>query len=165
MGYGAEGAKYRFQWTYPIVVSPHDPNTVYACSNVVHRSRNEGQSWDVISPDLTLHDPAKLVASGGPITGDNTSVRYYCTIFRMAERGIGKGGLWTGSDGGLVHVSRKEGASWQDVTPSGLPAWSTVSQIDVGTRAPGTAYVAAYRYRLDDYRPLAFVTHDYGRTW
>jgi photosystem II stability/assembly factor-like uncharacterized protein len=165
MGYGAEGAKYRFQWTFPIVISPHDPNTIYAGSNVLHRSRNEGQTWEVISPDLTRHDPEKLVATGGPITGDNTSVEYFCTVFAMAESKLEKGVLWTGSDDGLVHVSRDDGHTWQDVTPSGLPAWSTVNQIDVSARTRGTAYVAAHRYRLDDYRPLAYVTHDYGRTW
>ena len=165
MGYGAEGAKYRFQWTFPIVISPHDPNTVYAGSNVLHRSRNEGQSWEVISPDLTRHDPTKLMDSGGPITHDNTSVEYYCTIFAMAESPMEKGVLWTGSDDGLVHVSRDDGRSWQNVTPPALPAWSTISQLDVGSHSHGTVYVAAYRYRLDDFRPLAYVTHDYGRTW
>ncbi len=165
MGYGAEGARYRFQWTFPIVVSSHDPRTVYAGSNVLHRSRNEGQTWEVISPDLTRHDPSKMGPSGGPITYDNTSVEYFCTIFSMAESPIEKGVLWTGSDDGLVHVSRDDGGSWQDVTPPSLPAWSTINSIDVGTHGPGTAYVAAHRYRLDDYRPLAYATHDYGRTW
>jgi photosystem II stability/assembly factor-like uncharacterized protein len=165
MGWGAEGAKYRFQWTYPIIVSPHDANTVYAGSNVVHRSTNEGQSWEVISPDLTRDDPGKLVASGGPITKDNTSVEYYCTIFALAESRLEKGVLWVGSDDGRVNVSQDGGRSWRDVTPPGLPAWSTIAQIDPGPHQPGTAYVAAYRYRLDDYRPYAYATRDYGRTW
>ena len=165
MGWGAEGAKYRFQWTFPIVVSPHDPNTIYAGSNVLHRSRNEGQSWEVISPDLTRNDPTKLGPSGGPITKDNTSIEYYCTIFAMAESRLEKGVLWVGSDDGLVSVSRDDGKTWQNVTPPGLPPWSMISQIDPGPHEPGTAYVAANRYKLDDYRPYAFVTHDYGRTW
>jgi len=165
MGWGAEGAKYRFQWTFPIVISPHDPNTIYAGSNVLHRSTNEGQSWQVISPDLTRHDPAKMGPSGGPITKDNTSVEYYCTIFAVAESKLVKGLLWVGSDDGLVHVSRDDGATWQDVTPPGLPPWSMISQIDPGPHDPGTAFVAANRYKLDDYKPYAFVTHDYGRTW
>jgi photosystem II stability/assembly factor-like uncharacterized protein len=165
MGAGAEAAKYRFQWTYPIVISPHDPNTIYAGSNVLHRSTNEGQSWEVISPDLTRNDPAKLVSSGGPITKDNTSVEYYCTIFAMAESRLEKGVLWVGSDDGLVHVSRDAGRTWLNVTPPALPAWSTINQIDVGTHSPGTAYVAAHRYKLDDFKPYAFVTHDYGRSW
>ena len=165
MGAGAEAARYRFQWTYPIVISPFDPNTVYAGSNVLHRTRNEGQSWEVISPDLTRHDPAKLVSSGGPITQDNTSVEYYCTIFAMAESPRERGVLWVGSDDGLVHLSRDDGRTWQDVTPPGLPAWSTINQIDVSPRANGVACVAAQRYRLDDDRPLAYETRDYGRTW
>ena len=165
MGSGAEGAKYRFQWTYPIVISPHDPNTVYAGSNVLHRSTDEGSSWDVISPDLTRNDPKKLVSSGGPITQDNTSVEYYCTIFAMAESPIERGVLWVGSDDGLVHVSRDAGKTWKDVTPPQLPAWSMISQIDVGVHEPGTAFVAANRYKLDDDRPLAYVTHDWGKTW
>jgi photosystem II stability/assembly factor-like uncharacterized protein len=165
MGWGAEGAKYRFQWTFPIVVSPHDPNTVYAASNVLHRSTNEGQSWEIISPDLTRNDPTRLGPSGGPITKDNTSVEYYCTIFAMAESKLAKGVLWAGSDDGLVHVSRDAGKTWQNVTPPALPPWSMISQIDPGSHEAGTAYVAANRYKLDDYRPYVFVTHDYGRTW
>ncbi len=165
MGWGAEGAKFRFQWTFPIVISPHDPNTVYAGSNVLHRSTDEGQSWQVISPDLTRNDPAKLVSSGGPITQDNTSVEYYCTIFAMAESPVEKGLLWVGSDDGLVHVSRDAGTSWKNVTPPALPAWSTISQIDPGPHDAGTAYVAANRYKLDDDRPYAYVTHDFGKSW
>jgi Sortilin, neurotensin receptor 3, len=165
MGSGAEGAKYRFQWTYPIVISPHDPNTIYAGSNVLHRSTDEGQSWQVISPDLTRNDPAKLGSSGGPITKDNTSVEYYCTIFALAESKPAKGLLWVGSDDGLVHVSRDAGKNWQNVTPAALPAWSLINQIDPSPHDPATAYVAATRYKLDDDRPYAFVTHDYGKSW
>jgi photosystem II stability/assembly factor-like uncharacterized protein len=165
MGWGAEGAKYRFQWTFPIVTSPHDPSVLYAGSNVLHRSSNEGQSWEAISPDLTRNDPTKLGPSGGPITKDNTSVEYYCTIFAMAESKLAKGVLWVGSDDGLVHVSRDAGKSWKNVTPPALPAWSMISQIDPGQREPGTAYVAANRYKLDDHKPYAYVTHDYGKTW
>ena len=165
MGHGAEGAKYRFQWTFPIVASPHDPNTIYAGSNVLHRTTNEGQSWEVISPDLTRNDPAKLLPSGGPITKDNTSVEYFCTIFAVAESKREKGVLWVGSDDGLVHVTRDAGKTWQNVTPPSLPEWSTISQIDPGSHGDGTAYVAANRYRLDDFKPYAFVTHDYGKSW
>jgi photosystem II stability/assembly factor-like uncharacterized protein len=165
MGWGAEGAKYRFQWTYPIVISPHDANTIYAGSNVLHRSTNEGQSWQVISPDLTRNDKTKLGPSGGPITKDNTSVEYYCTIFAMAESRVTKGVLWVGSDDGLVHVSRDNGATWQNVTPQALPPWSMISQIDPSPHDAATAYVAANRYKLDDTKPYAFVTHDFGKTW
>ncbi|MEK7330432.1 MAG: glycosyl hydrolase, partial [Candidatus Eisenbacteria bacterium] len=165
MGWGAEGMKYRFQWTFPIVVSPHDANTLYAAGNVLFRSRDEGQSWEAISPDLTRNDTSKLGPSGGPITKDNTSVEYYCTIFAMAESKLAKGVLWVGSDDGLVHVSRDAGAHWSNVTPPAMPPWSMVSQIDPSPHDAGTAFLAVNRYKLDDYRPYIYVTHDYGKTW
>jgi photosystem II stability/assembly factor-like uncharacterized protein len=165
MGWGAEGMKYRFQWTFPIVASPHDPNTLYAAGNVLFRSRDEGQSWEAISPDLTRNDPAKLGPSGGPITKDNTSVEYYCTVFAFAESPLTPGLLWAGSDDGRVHVSRNGGGSWAEVTPRGLPPWTLVSQIDPSPHDPATAYLAVNRYKLDDYQPQAYVTRDYGKSW
>ncbi|PYQ05405.1 MAG: glycosyl hydrolase [Acidobacteria bacterium] len=165
MGWGAEGMKYRFQWTFPIVASPHDPKTVYAGGNILFKTTNGGQSWTAISPDLTRNDPAKLGPSGGPITKDNTSVEYYCTIFAMAESPREKGLLWVGSDDGLVHVSRDGGAHWTNVTPKDLPEWSMVSQIDPSPHDAGTMYLAANRYKLDDNRPFIYVTRDYGQTW
>jgi photosystem II stability/assembly factor-like uncharacterized protein len=165
MGWGAEGMKYRFQWTFPIVASSHDPGTLYAAGNVLFRSTNEGQSWEPISPDLTRNDPSKLGPSGGPITKDNTSVEYYCTIFALAESRREKGLLWAGTDDGLVHVSRDAGTTWTNVTPKDLPEWSMVSQIDASPHDPATAYVAINRYKHDDFRPFVYVTHDYGKTW
>jgi photosystem II stability/assembly factor-like uncharacterized protein len=165
MGWGAEGMKYRFQWTFPIVISPHDPKTVYAAGNVLFKTTNAGQTWTAISPDLTRNDPAKLGPSGGPITKDNTSVEYYCTIFAMAESPREKGLLWAGSDDGLVHVSRDGGAHWTNVTPKDLPEWSMVSQIDPSPHDAGTMYLAVNRYKLDDNRPFVYVTRDYGQTW
>jgi hypothetical protein len=111
MGYGVEAMKYRFQWSFPIVFSPHDPKALYIGSNVVHKTTNEGQSWEVISPDLTRNDKSKMGTSGGPITQDNTSVEYYCTIFTIIESHVAKGVIWTGSDDGLVHVKRDAGKS------------------------------------------------------
>ncbi|HTO92539.1 MAG TPA: hypothetical protein VMJ70_15515 [Candidatus Sulfotelmatobacter sp.] len=165
MGSGAEGMKYRFQWTFPIVASPNDPKTLYAAGNILFKSLNEGQSWQAISPDLTRNDPTKLGPSGGPITKDNSSVEYYCTIFAMAESPAEPGVLWTGSDDGLVHVSRDDGKNWSDVTPRDLPAWSMISQIAPSPHDKGTAFVAANRYKLEDDRPFAYVTRDYGKTW
>ena len=165
MGWGAEGMKYRFQWTFPIVTSPHDPNILYAAGNVLFRSTNDGHSWTAISPDLTRNDPTRLGPSGGPITKDNTSVEYYCTIFAFAESKRQAGLLWAGSDDGRVHVSRDAGQHWSDVTPSAMPPWSMISQIDPSPHDPATAFVAANRYKLDDDRPFAWVTHDYGRSW
>jgi photosystem II stability/assembly factor-like uncharacterized protein len=165
MGWGAEGMKYRFQWTFPIVISPHDPKTVYAAGNILFKTTNAGQTWTAISPDLTRNDPAKLGPSGGPITKDNTSVEYYCTIFAMAESPREKGLLWAGSDDGLVHVSRDAGAHWTNVTPKDLPEWSMVSQIDPSPHDAGTMYLAVNRYKLDDNRPFIYVTRDHGQSW
>jgi photosystem II stability/assembly factor-like uncharacterized protein len=165
MGWGAEGMKYRFQWTFPIVISPHDPKTLYAGGNILFKSTNEGQSWLSISPDLTRNDATKLGPSGGPITKDNTSIEYYGTIFAFAESPREKGLLWAGSDDGLVHVSRDAGAHWTNVTPKAMPDWGMVSQIEPSPHDPATMYLAVNRYKLDDYRPYVFVTRDYGKTW
>jgi photosystem II stability/assembly factor-like uncharacterized protein len=165
MGWGAEGMKYRFQWTFPILASAHDPNTLYAAGNVLFRSTDEGHSWAAISPDLTRNDPKKLGPSGGPITKDNTSVEYYCTIFALAESKVDAKVLWAGSDDGLVHVTRDQGAHWSNVTPKDVAPWSKVSQIDASPHDPATAYLAVTRYKLNDYRPYAYVTHDYGKSW
>jgi photosystem II stability/assembly factor-like uncharacterized protein len=165
MGWGAEGMKYRFQWTFPIVASRHDPSVLYAAGNVLFRTKDEGASWEKISPDLTRNDPSKLGPSGGPITKDNTSIEYYGTIFALAESPLDASVLWAGSDDGLVHVTRDGGKTWTNVTPKALPEWSRVSQIDASPHDAGTAWLAANRYQLDDYRPYAYVTRDYGATW
>jgi len=165
MGHGAEGMKYRFQWTFPIVASPHDPGVVYAAGNVLFKSHDEGQSWQAISPDLTRNDTSKLGPAGGPLTKDNTSVEYYATIFAFAESPREKGLFWAGSDDGLVHVSRDGGNTWTNVTPKDLPEWSMVSQVDPSPHDAGTLFLAANRYKLDDFRPFAYVTRDYGQSW
>lgn len=165
MGGGANTAKYRFQWTYPILVSKFDSHTLYVTANVVFKSTNEGMSWEIISPDLTTHDTTKLASSGGPITKDNTSVEYYCTIFAFAESPLNKDVLWAGSDDGLLHVTQDGGKSWQNVTPSGLPEWSMMSIVDASPHNAGTAYVAATRYKLDDFKPYLFKTTDFGKSW
>lgn len=165
LGWGAKDARYRFQWTFPIMLSPHDANTVYACGNRVFRSTDEGVSWTPTSPDLTRNDRSKMEPSGGPVTKDNTGAEYYCTIFAFAESPLQQGLFWTGSDDGLVHVSRDGGKSWRNVTPKALPAWGTIRIIEPSPFSPGTCYVAAERYRNDDFRPYLFKTDDYGRTW
>ena len=123
MGHGAEDFKYRFQWNFPIFFSPHNPNKLYTASNQLHVSTNGGQSWEIISPDLTRNDKSKLGSSGGPITQDNTSVEYYCTIFAAVESPTEEGLIWAGSDDGLVHVTKDGGKTWDNVTPSGIPEW------------------------------------------
>ena len=165
MGHSAEDLKYRFQWTFPIVLSPHDPNVLYAAANVLFRSTNGGQSWTTISGDLTKHDPATLGASGGPITKDQTSIEYFGTIFAVAESPVTRGVIWTGSDDGLIHVSRDNGATWTNVTPKELPEFTRISIIEPSHWAAGTAYVAANRYQLNDMQPYLYRTTDYGRSW
>jgi len=164
-GQGAGELKYRFQWTFPVVLSPHDSNVLYATGNHVFRSTNRGSSWEPISPDLTRNDVTKLGRTGGPITKDITGVEYYCTIFAFAESPLERGVLWAGSDDGLVHVSRDSGSTWENVTPSGLPEWAMISIIEASPHDPATAYVAATRYKLDDIQPYLYKTNDYGKTW
>ena len=165
MGHDAKDSKYRFQWTYPIVHSPHDANTIYVGSNVVFRSTNGGTTWTPISRDLTRNDPRTLGPSGGPITKDQTSVEYYGTVFTLAESKLVKGLIWTGSDDGLLHVSRDNGVTWKNVTPKGLPEWMRWSIIEASPHAPGTAWVAGNRYQIDDFAPYLYTTTDYGVTW
>ncbi|MDH5609791.1 MAG: glycosyl hydrolase, partial [Cyclobacteriaceae bacterium] len=165
MGHGAEGMKYRFQWNFPIFFSPHNPDKLYAASNHLHVSYNEGQSWEIISPDLTRNDPSKLGPSGGPITKDNTAVEYYSTIFATTESPYEEGIIWTGSDDGLVYVTRDGGKEWVNVTPKGMPEWNMINSIDIDPFNKGGAYVAATRYKLGDYQPYLYKTTDYGQTW
>ncbi len=165
MGHDARDSRYRFQWTYPIMNSPHDPHTLYVGANVVFKTLDNGKNWTVISPDLTRHDPRTLGASGGPITKDQTSIEYYATVFALAESPITKGLIWAGSDDGLIHVTRDGGKIWKNVTPKGLPEWTRISIIDPSPHHAGTAWVAANRYQLDDYAPYLYKTTDYGATW
>jgi hypothetical protein len=165
MGHDARDAKYRFQWTYPIVHSPHDPRTIYVGSNVVFKSTDEGKSFTAISPDLTRRDPRTLGASGGPITKDQTSVEYYATVFTLSESPVTKGVIWTGSDDGKVYITRNGGTTWADVTPRGVLDWTRMSIIDASPHAPGTAWLAGNRYQMDDFRPYLYRTTDYGQTW
>ncbi len=165
MGHDAADPKYRFQWTYPIVISPHDPNTLYVGSSVIFKSTNDGQSFAPISPDLTRHDPRTLGSSGGPITKDQTSVEYYGTVFTIAESPEKAGVIWAGSDDGLVNVTRDAGKNWTNVTPKGIPEWSRISIIEASHFSPGTAYVASNHYQMDDMRPYIYKTTDYGATW
>ncbi len=165
MGWGAEGMKYRFQWNFPIFLSPHDPNKLYTASNHLHVSYNEGHSWEIISPDLTRNDPDKQKSSGGPITQDNTSVEYYCTIFAAAESARIKDLLWAGSDDGLLHISRDGGENWEDVTPTGAPKWLMYNSVEPDPHSDGGCYVAGTLYKGGDFRPYLYKTKDYGKTW
>jgi photosystem II stability/assembly factor-like uncharacterized protein len=165
MGHGAEEMKYRFQWNFPIFTSPHDPNKLYTASNHLHVTTNEGHKWETISPDLTRNDPSKLGPSGGPITKDNTSVEYYCTIFAAIESPYEEGLLWTGSDDGLVHVSKDGGENWENVTPKNMPEWIMINSIEADPFTKGGAYIAATSYKNGDYQPYLYKTKDYGKSW
>jgi len=165
MGYGAADIKYRFQWTYPIVISPHDPNTMYAAAQVLFKSNNGGQSWTQISPDLTRNDKSKEQSSGGPITKDNTSVEYFDTIFSVAESPKQAGLIWVGTDDGLVQITRDAGQHWENVTPKEMPEWGTVNMVEASPSNAGTAYVAVDKHQLDDWAPYIFKTTDFGKTW
>lgn len=165
IGQAPRNLKYRWQWNAPILVSPHDPNTLYHAAQILLRSRDEGQTWEEISPDLTRNDASKQESSGGPITKDNTSVETYCTIFALAESRHEAGTIWAGTDDGLVQLTRDAGKTWQNVTPKGLPDWIQVNSIDLSPHDKGTAYVAATMYKHNDFKPYLYRTSDYGRTW
>lgn len=167
IGSSAASKQYRFNWTFPITVSPHDPRQLFVASQYVHRSFDEGHSWEIISPDLTRHDPKTLGLSGGPITKDNTGAEVYASVFSLSESYVKQGILWAGSDDGLIHVSQDDGKSWSNVTipVAQLPDWALISIIEPSHFDAGTAYVAATRYKSDDTRPYLFKTTDYGKNW
>jgi hypothetical protein len=165
MGHGAEGMKYRFQWNFPIFFSPHDPNKLYTTSNHVHVTTNGGQSWETISPDLTRNDPSKLGPSGGPITKDNTSVEYYCTIFAAGESPYEKDFIVTGSDDGLVHATTDGGKTWNKINPKEMPEFTMINSVEFDPFTKGGIYIAGTRYKSGDYRPYLYKTKDYGKTW
>ena len=170
-GAGVKDHKYRFQWTYPIVFSPHDPDVLYVTGEYVFRSTNGGESWEIISKDngnpkdLTRGDESKMEASGGPLTLDTTSVEHYGTIFSFAESPHEKGVFWSGSDDGIIHISRDSGDSWTDVTPSELPEWSRIDILEISPHDPATVYLSATRYKWNDNQPLLYKTTDYGQSW
>ncbi|MGH9393891.1 MAG: WD40/YVTN/BNR-like repeat-containing protein, partial [Terriglobales bacterium] len=155
----------RWQWTYPIVFDNFEPHTLYTSSQHLWKTTNDGQSWTKISPDLTLHDPKTLGDSGGPITHDMNGPEVYATIFTIAPSRKQAGAIWTGSDDGLVYVTRDGGKSWKNVTPPQMPHLGRVSLIEASPLAAGTAYVAVKRYLQDDRAPYIFRTRDWGGSW
>ena len=165
IGWGAGVLHHRFQWTSPIVFSPHDPSVLYHGGEMLFKTTDGGMSWTPISPDLTRNDKSKQQSSGGPITQDNTSVEYYDTIFTVVESPQQKDLIWVGTDDGLVQLTRDGGKSWTNITPKNLPEWGTVSLIEASPFDAGTAYLAVDRHRLDDFKPYVFKTGDYGKSW
>ena len=164
-GAGAAVQKYRFQWNFPIFFSPHNPKRLYAAGNHLFVTENEGQSWEMISPDLTTDDKIKQAPSGGPITKDNTSVEYYCTIFTATESPLEKDLLWAGSDDGLIHISRDGGKNWENVTPPAAGKFMMWNCVETDPFKKGAAYFVGTKYKMDDFTPYIFHTEDYGRTW
>ena len=156
---GRPGAdsKYRFNWTFPIIISPHDPNTIYVGGNVLFKSNNDGHRWETISPDLTRNDNNKML--------DGKLTHFYCTIFALNESSVQKGMIWVGSDDGLVHITKNGGKTWENVTPNMMPKWSRISIIESSPHNVKKAYLAVNRFDLDDYKPYLYRTDDYGKTW
>ena len=165
-GTPAADVKYRFQWTFPLLISPHDNNTVYVASQYVHRTTNGGQSWEIISPDLSLNDISKQQFSGG-LTGDNIGVEYANVIYALDESPLQKGLLWAGTNDGQVHVSRDNGASWSNVTAKipRMPAYGAVRNIEASSHDAGTAYITVDAHEMGDFSPHVFVTTNYGASW
>jgi len=164
-GGGAAGLKHRFQWTAPLMISPHDPNVLYHGGERLFKTTDEGMHWEAISPDLTRDDKSKQQVSGGPIDKDDSGTEYYDTIFAVAESPLVKDLIWVGTDDGLVQITRDGGRNWANITPKDLPEWSRISQIDASPHEAGTAYVAVDRHQNDDMTPWIYKTNDYGKTW
>ncbi len=164
-GQAIADVRHRFQWTFPIVFSPHNPRRMYATSQHVLVTEDQGENWRVISPDLTTNDKSKQGPSGGPITKDNTGVEVYCTVFTLAESPLVSGTLWAGSDDGLVHLTRNGGRNWSNVTPKAMPKDGLCSMVEASSFDPGMAILAVDNHENGDHAPYIFVTKDFGKTW
>jgi photosystem II stability/assembly factor-like uncharacterized protein len=164
-GKGVANLEHRFNWTAPLLISPHDPKVLYHAGERLFRTTDGGMHWEAISPDLTRNDKSKQIPSGGSITIDELGTDVYDTIFTVAESPLQKGLIWVGTDDGLIHITRDGGKSWVNVTPKDLPEWSKISLIDASPHDAGTAWVAVDRHANDDLRPYIYGTFDYGKTW
>jgi photosystem II stability/assembly factor-like uncharacterized protein len=163
--YGAANLEHRFQWTAPVMLSLHDPNTLYHAGERLFKTTDGGVHWQAISPDLTRNDKSKQKVSGGDITLDDSGTEYYDTIFVVTESPITKGLIWIGTDDGLIQLTQDEGKTWSNITPKDMPEWSRISQIDASAHDAGTAYVAVDRHQFDDLHPYIYKTSDFGKTW
>ena len=164
-GHNPKDLKYRFQRVSPIHISPHDPNVVYFASQYLHRTTDEGVTWETVSPDLTAFEPSKQVISGTPITRDITGEEFYSTIYAVQESPLEKGVIWVGANDGPIHITRDNGKNWTEVTPPDLPPNGRVQTLEASPHRPGKAYAAVYRYLLDDWEPYVYKTEDYGQSW
>lgn len=165
LGEAAKNLKYRFQWVSPMAVSPHNSEVIYHGSQHVHRSRDGGKTWEVISPDLSTSTPEHLDYSGGPINHDITGVEIYNVVFEIVPDPNAAGTIWAGTDDGRLHITRNDGTSWQEITPVGMPKYGTVNKIELSSHQAGRAFVAVHKYRFDDFAPYIFMTNDYGKNW
>jgi len=164
-GIAPKDMRYRFAWTFPIVFSPHDSRTLYAGGNHIFRTRDEGMSWEKISPDLSRNDTSKLDYSGGPLNRDSAGAETYASCASVYESKHRKGEIWASTDDGLVHVTRDDGKSWQNVTPKDMPELAYVGSVEVSELDADTIYVSATRYKLADYKPYLFRSTDGGKSW
>ena len=164
-GVAPSDLRYRFAWTFPIVFSPHDAGTLYAAGNHVFRTKDEGMSWEEISPDLSLDEKARQGHSGGDITRESAGAEVHATCACVTPSPHRLGEIWASTDDGLVHVTRDDGASWTNVTPPDMPELAYVGCVEVSTHDPDTVYVSATRYKLADYRPYLFCSNDSGASW
>lgn len=165
LGEAAKNLKYRFQWVSPMAVSLHNPQVIYHGSQYVHRSTDGGQTFEVISPDLTTNTAAHQDYSGGPINNDITGVEIYNVVFEIVPDPTAPATIWAGTDDGRVHITRNGGEEWTEITPKDMPAFGTVNKLDVSASQPGRAVMAVQRYRFDDFHPYIFLTNDYGQNW
>ena len=164
-GHNPKDLKYRFQRVAPIHVSPHDPSVVYHCSQFVHKTTDEGKTWETISPDLTAFEEDKQVISGAPITRDITGEEFYSTIYAIRESPVKQGVIWVGANDGPVHVTQDGGETWTKVTPKKLPPGGRVDAVEPSPHNPAKAYISVLRNQLGDARPYIYKTSDYGRSW
>ena len=164
LGISPEDSKYRYNWNAPIITSPHDRNTIYHAGNVVFKSTDEGQSWDVVSPDLTRNETEKHGPGGGPYTNEAAGGENYNTLMALVESQHQEGVLYAGSDDGLVHITKNGGQSWENITPAGIPN-GIINSIDISEHDPATAYVVVMRYKFMDLSSHIFKTTDYGQSW
>ena len=164
-GHNPKDLKYRFQRVSPIHVSPHNPNVVYHTSQYVHKTMDEGKTWETISPDLTAFEEDKQVISGSPITRDVTGEEFYSTIYAIRESTAKEGVIWVGANDGPVHVTKDGGQNWQNVTPSKMPTGGRVDAVEPSPHNPAKAYIAVLRYQLNDWKPYIYKTVNFGKTW
>lgn len=164
-GQNPRDLRYRFQRVSPIHVSPHDPGVVYHTSQYVHRTTDEGKTWETISPDLTAFEAEYQVISGSPITRDITGEEFYSTIYSIRESSVQAGVIWVGANDGPVHVTRDNGESWDDVTPRRLPPGGRVDAVEPSPHDAAKAYIAVLRYQFGDWKPYIYRTNDFGRSW